>query len=153
MKKLELLIPPPIVAAVIATLMWQVAPILPAPEQLANHHIILSSIVAFAGFLSAAAGVFAVMKNKTTINPHSPQKTSRLVTSGIFSYTRNPMYVGILLVLGGWGLYLSHIAPLLMPLLFILYMNRFQVIPEERILEQKFGDEFVNYMRDTRRWI
>lgn len=153
MKKLELLIPPPVVAAVIAALMWQIAPIVPSPAQLADHHIVLSSVVAFAGVISAVAGVFVVVKNKTTINPHSPQKTSHLVTSGIYRYTRNPMYVGMLLVLGGWGLYLSHIVPLLMPLLFVLYINRFQIIPEEQVLVDKFGDEFVDYMRVTHRWI
>lgn len=153
MKKLELLIPPPVIASIVAVFMWQVAPVVPRLSQLADHHVILSSVVAFAGFMVAIVGVYAVMKNKTTINPHSPQKTSCLVTSGIYRYTRNPMYVGILLVLSAWGLYLSHIVPLLMPALFVLYMNRFQVIPEEKILEDKFGEAYIQYSKQTSRWI
>lgn len=153
MKKLELLVPPPVIAAVLAGLMWLIVPRVPMISQLPDHHLVLCGIAALAGIVSALAGVIVVMMNKTTINPHAPQKTSRLVTSGVYRYTRNPMYVGIMLVLASWALYLSHILPLLLLPVFLFYMNRFQVIPEEQILEQHFGDEYVNYKHRVRRWL
>jgi len=153
MKKLELLVPPPVIAAVLAGLMWLIVPRVPMISQLPDHHLVLCGIAALAGIVSALAGVIVVMMNKTTINPHAPQKTSRLVMSGVYRYTRNPMYVGIMLVLASWALYLSHILPLLLLPVFLFYMNRFQVIPEEQILEQHFGDEYVNYKHRVRRWL
>ncbi|MFL0806313.1 MAG: isoprenylcysteine carboxylmethyltransferase family protein [Oceanobacter sp.] len=153
MKKLELLVPPPVIAALLAGLMWLIVPRVPMISQLPDHHLVLCGIAALAGIVSALAGVIVVMMNKTTINPHAPQKTSRLVKSGVYRYTRNPMYVGIMLVLASWALYLSHILPLLLLPVFLFYMNRFQVIPEEQILEQHFGDEYVNYKHRVRRWL
>ncbi len=153
MKKLELLVPPPVIAALLAGLMWLIVPRVPMISQLPDHHLVLCGIAALAGIVSALAGVIVVVVNKTTINPHAPQKTSRLVTSGVYRYTRNPMYVGIMLVLASWALYLSHILPLLLLPVFLFYMNRFQVIPEEQILEQHFGDEYVNYKHRVRRWL
>lgn len=153
MKKLELLIPPPVIAAVLASLMWLLVPRVPAIGQLPDHHLIICGIAVVGGIISAVAGVIVVMMNKTTINPHKPQKTSRLVTGGIYGYTRNPMYVGILLVLAAWALYLSHIIPLLFLPGFVFYMNRFQVIPEEEALEQHFGEQYLQYKHAVRRWL
>ncbi len=153
MKKLELFIPPPIIAGLIAALMWLVVPGVPSVAQLPLHHLVISFGAMILGMGFAMAGVAIVLLHKSTINPHSPEKTSHLVTGGVYRFTRNPMYVGILLVLAGWAFYLSHILPLLFLPGFLFYMNRFQIIPEEQVLEKRFGTEFTVYRDSVRRWL
>ncbi len=90
---------------------------------------------------------------RTTVNPIKIEKASRLVTSGLYSISRNPMYLGLALILMGWAILLGNpinIAPLI---LFILFMNILQIKPEERILEQKFGQDYLRYKARVRRWI
>ena len=153
LNRLELLIPPPLVALALGLLMSLIVPFIPHPAQLPFHHLILCALVACAGVLCAVLGVYCFWRHHTTINPHRPDKTSALVTSGIYRFTRNPMYVGILLVLAGWALYLSHILPLLLVPLFMLYLNRFQISPEEQVLEKRFGTDFTSYRDSVRRWL
>lgn len=151
--RLELLIPPPLVALALAILMAMIVPFVPHPAQLPFHHLALCSLVAAGGILSALLGVYCFWRHKTTINPHRPDRTRALVTSGIYRFTRNPMYVGILLVLAAWALYLSHILPLLLVPLFMVYLNRFQIGPEEQRLEKRFGTDFTSYRDSVRRWL
>lgn len=89
----------------------------------------------------------------TTINPMSPDKSSYLVTSGIYRLSRNPMYVGLLLLLAAWGVYLANVVSFLGLPAFALYMNHFQIVPEEQVLQTKFADEFVAYKQRVRRWL
>ncbi len=81
-----------------------------------------------------------------------PESTSSLVTSGIYKCTRNPMYVGLLFVLVAWAVFLSSAWLLVGPLIFVLYMNRFQIAPEERMLSQMFGTTYSTYKGTVRRW-
>jgi protein-S-isoprenylcysteine O-methyltransferase Ste14 len=90
---------------------------------------------------------------KTTINPMSPNKTSALVTGGIYRLSRNPMYVGLFLFLMAWAIQLSMLWPFIGPVLFVIYINRFQITPEERVMESKFGDEYSVYKNKVRRWL
>jgi len=83
----------------------------------------------------------------------TPESISSLVVTGIFKRTRNPMYLALMLALTGWGLYLANIFSLLVAVCFVLYMNRFQIQPEERTLEEIFGSEFNDYKKQVRRWI
>jgi len=101
----------------------------------------------------AIAGVIEFRRAKTTVNPIRVHAASSMVTSGIFARTRNPMYLGLLLVLAGWSVYLASAAALLVLPLFVLYINRFQIGPEERALQGIFGEGFRAYMARTRRWI
>ncbi len=96
-------------------------------------------------FLSARAG--------TTVDPTTPSKSTSVVSGGIYRFTRNPMYLGFLLVLAGWATYLSNPLVLLGPVFFVFFMNRFQIIPEERILKSRFGVPFERYLEAVRRWI
>jgi protein-S-isoprenylcysteine O-methyltransferase Ste14 len=82
-----------------------------------------------------------------------PEIASSLVTSGAYRFTRNPMYLGLCLLLVAWALFLSSLLAFVGPLLFILYMNRFQIAPEETALSTIFGEEFANYKAKVRRWI
>ena len=105
--------------------------------------------------ISVCIGVIALFlffRFKTTIDPSNPKKTSKLVTSGIYQYSRNPMYLGLLLLLLTWGLWLGNAFNILLAAGFVMYMNRFQVIPEEKILFDLFGKEYAQYCTLVRRW-
>ncbi|WP_199450491.1 methyltransferase family protein, partial [Vibrio harveyi] len=97
-------------------------------------------------------GVVSFAKARTTINPHKPTNASNLVTSGIYQYSRNPMYLGLVFFLLAAWLYMSVLSPIVMVILFVLYMNHFQIEPEEEMLNLKFGDDYKQYCQQVRRW-
>lgn len=101
----------------------------------------------------ATAGAAAFQRAGTTLSPTNPGEASALVREGIYRHTRNPMYLGMLLVLTAWGLWLGHWLSLALVSAFVLYMNRFQIGVEERILEEKFGAAYVQYKAEVRRWL
>jgi protein-S-isoprenylcysteine O-methyltransferase Ste14 len=113
----------------------------------------LTLIFLITGFAIALAGVLAFRRAKTTVNPLTPEATTTMVTSGIYLFTRNPMYLGLLFVLAGWTIYLSNLLALVALPLFVWYMNRFQILPEERALSAKFSQAFTEYSRSVRRWL
>ena len=110
-------------------------------------------MLAVLGIAISVAGVVSFRRARTTVNPTRPDTASALVATGIYRFTRNPMYLGLFLVLAGWSAYLANAAALAGPLLFALYIDRFQIVPEERALATKFGAAFDTYRRQTRRWI
>ena len=105
------------------------------------------------GIALALAGVLAFRKAKTTVNPTKPEATSTVVATGIYRFTRNPMYLGMLMVLVGCAVFLANAISFLLLSLFVLYMNRFQIGPEERVLSEHFGSEYSSYMQSVRRWL
>ena len=109
--------------------------------------------VALLGGGVSLAGAIGFRRAKTTVNPHRPENTSALVTTGIYRFTRNPMYVGVLLVLVGWAVYLSVPWTFAGPLAFFLYIDRFQIAPEERVLSSMFAEEYADYKATVRRWV
>ena len=153
MHALELKIPPPAVAALFAAAMWSAADIAPSLAFPLPGQTGIAVVLAVAGVLISLSGVLAFRRAKTTVNPMKPQATSSIVTRGIYQHTRNPMYLGFLLALAGWGAYLSNALALGLAALFVAYMNRFQIVPEERVLLAKFGAEFADYMKSVRRWL
>lgn len=106
-----------------------------------------------AGIAIAVAGVIQFRRSHTTVNPMTPERTSALVSSGIYRYTRNPMYVGMLLALLAFSVVLASPASLLILPAFVVYMNRFQIVSEERELARHFGAEFQAYRERVRRWL
>lgn len=100
--------------------------------------------------LAAAASMF---RARTTINPFSPNRASSLVTGGIFRVSRNPMYLSLLLLLVAYAVRLDSPLVWLGPVLFVGYVNRFQIAPEERALKAKFGEAYLRYRSNTRRWL
>jgi len=153
MKSLENRIPPPILVVLFMVAMGFAAPLTPEPWLDAAWRWGLSLLFGALGLLVAIAGVREFARAKTTINPVKIDAASSLVTSGIFSYTRNPMYLGMTLMLIGWALFLNSLGTVLGPLLFALFITRFQIIPEERVMDHKFGDVFAAYRQTTRRWL
>ncbi len=106
-----------------------------------------------AGISLALLGVLEFRKSSTTVDPRFPDKSSQLVTTGVYRISRNPMYLGFLVILLGWSLYLvNYIALLLLPA-FVAYMTHFQIKPEERVMAQKFSGQFSGYTARVRRWI
>ncbi len=150
---LELKIPPPVIALVAGLAMWLSARHVPALALELSGRLAICSALIIAGGVFDISGLLAFRKAKTTINPLKPDNTSNMVIIGIYRYSRNPMYFGLLLVLSGWATYLSHILPFLFLPLFVAYLNRFQIAPEERVLSAKFGPEYSSYKQSVRQWI
>lgn len=150
---LNLKIPPLAVVLVLGALMWLMARALPEHGLDLPYRTLMAGIAAAAGFIVAAWGVAAFRRAGTTVNPMKPESSSSLVSSGIYSFTRNPMYLGFLLALLAWALYLSHPAAFLVLPLYVWYMNRFQIEPEERALASLFGERFTSYASRVRRWL
>ena len=109
--------------------------------------------LALIGIVVGAMGIFAFHHASTTVNPFKPTDTSTLVTSGIYRVSRNPMYLGLLLVLSGWAIVLSNLISVTFLPAFVAYMTRFQIAPEEQALLSKFGSEFMEYKKSVRRWL
>lgn len=153
MHTLEHKIPPPLVAAAIASAMWPLSSLLPKVTVPENARLALAITVALIGIAFALAGAISFRRAKTTVNPLHPGQATALVTGGVYRVSRNPMYVGMLLCLLAWAIYLASPLSLAGPVAFIAFMNRFQVGPEERILTEKFGGTFERYKASTRRWL
>ncbi len=110
-------------------------------------------LAATAGAVICTLGVMQLWRTRTTVNPMKPESASSLVVTGIYGVTRNPMYLGLLLSLFGWAYFLSNgLAFIFLPV-FVWYMNRFQIQPEETALSAKFGKDFATYCSRVRRWL
>jgi protein-S-isoprenylcysteine O-methyltransferase Ste14 len=153
MHALELKVPPVAVGLAAALAMWLASRAVPSVvlPPIARE-IIAPALVAVGAFISLA-GVASFLRAKTTVNPTKPGSASTLVTTGVYRFTRNPMYLGLLLVLLGWATFLSNGLAFIVVPLFVLYMNRFQIVPEERALSALFGAEFDAYAARVRRWL
>ena len=150
---LELKIPPVAVALVTAACMWLAAWAVPGFAVSFLWHDVVSGLVAALGGFMALLGVVAFSRAGTTVNPMKPESSSSLVVTGIYSVTRNTMYLGLLLVLLAWAIYLAHVLTVLFLPAFVWYMDRYQIEPEERALASLFGPEFTAYAARVRRWI
>ena len=150
---LELKMPPPLVALCVATLMWLASFLLSPIEVSAALGTSAALALALCGLALDLTGLIAFIRSKTTINPLRPTATAALVTTGPYRVTRNPMYLGMQLILLGWAVFLSNLAALVVAPLFFLYITRFQIIPEERVLTEKFGAAFTDYQLRVRRWL
>lgn len=152
MNWLELKIPPLIVALLCMGLIvlgrFQQWAIFRAPHQLDGWVVTPVAM----GIVIALWALAAFRQANTTFNPHSPHRSSALVTTGIFQISRNPMYVGILLVLLGLVMHQGSLFGIFVVILFMVYINRFQIVPEERIMLDKFGVDYQEYKMRVRRW-
>jgi protein-S-isoprenylcysteine O-methyltransferase Ste14 len=150
---LELRIPPVLVVAATAGLMWAIAWAFPSLNLTLPGRTPAAILAALTGVLITLAGVVEFRRARTTTNPLRPANATSLVEGGIYRMTRNPMYLGFALALLGWGIFLSSPLSLAVLFLFVAYMNRFQIAPEEKALESLFGDEFAAYRSKVRRWL
>jgi protein-S-isoprenylcysteine O-methyltransferase Ste14 len=153
MQVLENKIPPPIVAVIFVLLMWGIAQVVPGLEISFPIRITLTLLFLMLGLSIILAGVITFNRVKTTINPLKPETASSLVTTGIYHFSRNPMYLGMAILLVAWAAYLASPAALLGVVGFVLCINQFQIAPEERAIAALFGQEFVDHQSQVRRWL
>ena len=153
MQALELKIPPPIIALLCAALMWALARYLPGHAWPHPWHLPLTVVLAALGLAADLAGIIAFRRHRTTVNPLAPDRSTAIVQDGIYRVTRNPMYLGMALLLTAWAVWQSNWLCLLVLPAFLVYITRFQIMPEERILLARFGDEYAAYLRTVRRWV
>lgn len=150
---LEKRIPPPVILFLTGLLMWLLSlavPPLPVPMLV---RAAVAGTLAVTGVVCGAAGALGVLRARTTIDPHHPEEASALVTTGIYLRTRNPMYLGMLIVSLAWDLYLMSWPTIVGPVLFVLYLTWFQILPEERALTERFGQAYTDYKSKVRRWL
>jgi len=153
MRVLELKVPPPAVAFVTAVLMWLVSRVVPAFTFIFPARNLFAIRLAAVGVITGISGVVTFWRARTTVNPMKPQSSASLVIWGVYTVTRNPMYLGGLLILTGWAIFLSNALGFLFLPAYILYINCFQIAPEEKALTSLFGQEFVAYKSRVRRWL
>ena len=144
-------IPPPLITMLCILIIFLSKSIF--PSFVFSYKLQLGIFVITIGFLLLIISIKSFIDNKTTINPLNLKKSTYLVTSGVFRFSRNPMYLGMLLFLLGTAIILNIIGGLIISILFIFYMNFFQIIPEEKALQNLFGKNYRNYRKTVRRWI
>ncbi|XOV79649.1 MAG: methyltransferase family protein [Aestuariibacter sp.] len=156
MKNLQLKIPPALLLLIFMLICWAIYSVVPAlaglPSALPYANTV-SGLFLLMGLLVISAGVYEFRRFKTTVNPLSPEQATNMVRSGIFSFSRNPMYLGMLFILIATVINMFHLLTLMLIPAFVLYMNAFQIKPEERILKAQFGQEYEQYLLTTRRWL
>lgn len=144
-------VPPPIVTLISGLIIFFSRPLF--PEYHSNLINVLSAIFLFFGLLVFFLAVASFKRYKTTVNPLQPSKATHLVISGIFRFTRNPMYLGMALVLLSLSFKFNLLGGLIVTVFFIMFITKFQIIPEEEAMLSLFQDEFEIYKENTRRWI
>ena len=149
---LELKIPPPFYMLLTAGSMWLLDRILPIAELIHSPWNRLGYLAIIVALFTDGTSLLQFLRSHTTMNPIRPEKAQKLVTTGMYRITRNPMYVGLLFLLIGWGILLGSFTPFLLLPVFIILITTQQIIPEERILEEKFGLEYRDYKKSTNRW-
>jgi protein-S-isoprenylcysteine O-methyltransferase Ste14 len=153
MRWLELRIPPPAVAVAAALLIWAMRRFFPEWGLFVpGRRVIYGTLVAL-GVLVAVAGLIAFRRARTTVNPMKPETASALVTGGIYRLTRNPMYLGFLLVLLAVVVFFSNPLGFAGVVFYVAWITVFQIVPEERALAARFGTQFEEYCRRVRRWL
>lgn len=152
MDKLELKIPPVAVFIVSLLLIYLADKVTAFDIELPFSWLVFAVCFVASGYFGLS-GIWAFKKAGTTVNPVEIEKASSVVDSGVYRFSRNPMYLGLLLLLIGYGYLQQNLLSLLVSALFVLYMNRFQIIPEERFLQLKFADDYTRYKQKVRRWI
>jgi len=150
---LELKVIPPVQFIISSGLMFSLATYF--PQYYFNLSISLPLIILLILIASVigALALYDFRKHNTTFHPHTPEKTSTVVDSGVFAYSRNPMYISLLLVLIALGIYLQNVSSFTIIPVFIWYITRFQIIPEEKMLNKLFPNDYLLYCQKVRRWL
>lgn len=152
MNALEARIPPPVVALIVALLMWNLSAwwlVVDMPAWRVPVALVLAAL----GVTLDLCALWVFRRARTTVNPLKPEKVSGFVREGVYRYTRNPMYAGLVLLLCAGAVVLWSPLAWLGPPAFVAYINRFQIAPEERVMRGRFGAEFEAYSQRVRRWI
>ena len=144
-------IPPPILVIILTSLVYFSSTKLELIYL--PYRQIVSVIILIIGLIIIVSPVVDFIKSKTTVNPVKFKNVNRLVTTGIYRYSRNPMYLGMILIIISTTIYYLNFLSVFSPLIFYIWINKFQINREEIFLEEKFGSEYLKYKSKTRRWI
>lgn len=153
MKLLEHRIPPPLIGLLCALLAWALTRAWPAARLDFALRLPLAVLCLLAGAALDGWSLWNFRRQRTTVNPLAPARAGSLVIAGPYRFTRNPMYLGMALILLAWCLWLGSAAALLALAAFVGYITRFQIVPEERALAGRFGAAYEDYRRRVRRWV
>ena len=144
-------IPPPVITLICALLIYLSKSLF--PELTFNYSNQLCLFFLISGFSIILISFQTFKKEKTTINPIKIEKATSLVTSGIFKYSRNPMYLGMVLILISTAVKFSFYGGVLVIVFFVYFITIFQILPEEKAMKKLFGEDFLKYKNKTRRWL
>lgn len=150
---LDLKIPPVAVVIFFAVVMVIMAKLLPELSFVFWGRLVVAIALTLAGVVISLAGILAFRQHRTTVNPLNPKAATAIVTTGVYRFTRNPMYMGFILILAGWATFLANLGAALVLPICVFYLTQFQIKPEERILLEKFGKPFADYRTKVRRWV
>ena len=148
---METKIPPPIVTLVFGLLIYFSQGIFPSIANQLTFYV--GIFVMLLGFSILISAVRSFKRSKTTVNPLNPEQATKLVTEKIFTYSRNPMYLGMATILSSLALVVNLVGGIIFIALFCIYITKYQIIPEEKVMKNLFSEEFDEYMKTTRRWI
>jgi protein-S-isoprenylcysteine O-methyltransferase Ste14 len=151
--KMELKIPPILIVLMVAAFMWGISKISSLASIESEVTGPLSLMMLIVGLALNIAAIVSFRNANTTMNPMKPKSAARLVNAGIYKLSRNPMYLGTLFILFSWSIWLGNFFNLAVFLFFVWYITKFQIIPEEKVLEELFPKEFKSYKSKVRRWI
>ena len=151
--RLALKVPPPVVLLVFGILMWFVGSRVPGGRIEFDNQLAAAISVGILGLIINVNAILGFRRAKTTVNPLDPGKATELVVGGVFRLSRNPMYLGILVVLIGWTIWIGSFYNLALLALFVYYITEFQIRPEEEVLMPLFGEAYADYCLKVRRWI
>ena len=150
---LQLKIPPPVYAIIIALIMWLLSRYFPVVQLITSPWNNLGiALMLLAGLLDLSS-LYLFFKKRTTPNPMKPEFTTGLVMNGLYKISRNPMYLGLLTILFGFAIYLGNLTSFLVLPAFYFVITEMQIKPEERMLEEKFGEQYLDYKSKVRRWL
>lgn len=150
---LELKVPPMVVFLFFFLLIWAIAVWFPVFRVSIPFHLLISAFLGVIALLTGFRSIILVNRNGTSVHAHKPHETTRLVTEGPYRHTRNPMYLSLSMALIAWAIFWNDLLALMIMPAFYAYMTRFQIVPEERILEEKFGDSYREWAERTPRWL
>ena len=150
---MHLKVPPPIVTAISMMLMWFVATLVPQYAIDIPGKSVLAIVIAAMGFAIGLPAIRLFRHQGTTVDPRYPDRSEALVVKGIYRYTRNPMYVGFAMLASAWMVWLGNPVNIAVLVGFIVYITRFQIMPEEKALAEKFGSDYALYKESVRRWL
>jgi protein-S-isoprenylcysteine O-methyltransferase Ste14 len=147
----SLMVHPPIVALAFMVLAYFLGRLISLPFEIPLFLKYIGLAMAFIGFLLGVAALLEFQKARTTLDPHG--STAQLVTSGIYRFTRNPIYLGFLFVVIGLPLYLGSFWGIVVAPFYVFLMNHLVIQHEEVYLEKKFGEAYTGYASRVRRWL
>lgn len=153
MRWLETRVPPPLVMLLCGAIGYLASRLAAGPVVPLPMPALLAGGVVAIGLTLNLLPKLAFRRARTTVNPLRPAMASALVTRGVYRYTRNPMYLGQATVLAGVMLYLQSPVALLAVPLFVLYITRLQIVPEERALSARFPEAYAAFRQRVRRWL